>query len=157
MKVKSLCRVQLLATPWTAAYQAPPPMGFSRQEYWSGVPLPSPSYIPSKVLTTLCGVSMTISIPACFTVVAQYLPPHKVRDRFSLVFPEHYWWRGFQSTKNTVLNLQPPQIYLQSDNLLVYFENSIEISAFGQDSNLNLLLSFPIVSNLTTEVIYFFF
>ena len=34
-------RVRLLATPWTAAYQAPPSMGFSRQEYWSGVPLPS--------------------------------------------------------------------------------------------------------------------
>ena len=42
VKVKSLSRVRLLATPWTAAYQAPLPMGFSRQEYWSGVPLPSP-------------------------------------------------------------------------------------------------------------------
>ena len=42
MKVKSFSRVPLLATPWTAAYQAPPSMGFSRQEYWSGVPLPSP-------------------------------------------------------------------------------------------------------------------
>ena len=42
VKVKSLSRVRLLATPWTAAYQAPPTMGFSRQEYWSGVPLPSP-------------------------------------------------------------------------------------------------------------------
>ena len=42
VKVKSLSRVWLLATPWTAAYQAPPPMGFSRQEYWSGVPSPSP-------------------------------------------------------------------------------------------------------------------
>ena len=41
MKVKSLSRIGLLATPWTAAYQAPPSMGFSRQEYWSGVPLPS--------------------------------------------------------------------------------------------------------------------
>ena len=41
-KVKSLNHVQLLVTPWTAAYQAPPSMGFSRQEYWSGVPLPSP-------------------------------------------------------------------------------------------------------------------
>ena len=39
VKGKSLSRVRLLATPWTAAYQAPPPMGFSRQEYWSGVPL----------------------------------------------------------------------------------------------------------------------
>ena len=42
VKVKLLSRVWLLATPWTAAYQAPPSMGFSRQECWSGVPLPSP-------------------------------------------------------------------------------------------------------------------
>ena len=42
VKVKSLSCVRILATPWTAAYQAPPSMGFSRQEYWSGVPLPSP-------------------------------------------------------------------------------------------------------------------
>ena len=41
VKVKSLSRAWLFATPWTAAYQAPPSMGFSRQEYWSGVPLPS--------------------------------------------------------------------------------------------------------------------
>src|SRR5574339_305353 len=42
MKVKSLSHVQLLATPRTAAYHAPPSMGFSRQEYWNGLPLPSP-------------------------------------------------------------------------------------------------------------------
>ena len=41
MKVKSLSLVRLLATPWTVAYQAPPSMGFFRQEYWSGVPSPS--------------------------------------------------------------------------------------------------------------------
>ena len=41
VKVKSLSRVWLFATPWTAAYQAPPSVGFSRQEYWNGVPLPS--------------------------------------------------------------------------------------------------------------------
>ena len=43
VKVKSLSRVRLFAIPWTTAYQAPPSMGFSRQEYWSGVPLPSPN------------------------------------------------------------------------------------------------------------------
>ena len=43
VKVKLLSHIRLLATPWTTAYQAPPSMGFSRQEYWSGVPLPSPS------------------------------------------------------------------------------------------------------------------
>ena len=47
VKVKSLSHVWLLATPWTAAHQAPPSMGFSRQEYWSGVPLPSPSHLGS--------------------------------------------------------------------------------------------------------------
>ena len=50
VKVKSLSRVQLLATPWTTAYQAPPSMGFSRQEYWSGGPLPSPLSTPNPLL-----------------------------------------------------------------------------------------------------------
>ena len=51
VKVKLLSRVQLLVTPWTTAYQAPPSMGFSRQEYWIGVPLPSlrPSTIVSCI------------------------------------------------------------------------------------------------------------
>ena len=47
MKVKSLSHVRLLATSWTAAYQAPLSMGFSRQEYWSGVPSPSPEEMSS--------------------------------------------------------------------------------------------------------------
>ena len=42
MKVKSLSHVRLFATPWTIAYQTPQSMEFSRQEYWSGLPLPSP-------------------------------------------------------------------------------------------------------------------
>ena len=42
-----------LATPWTAAYQAPPSMGFSRQEYWSGVPLPSPSLFLKSTVNVL--------------------------------------------------------------------------------------------------------
>ena len=50
VKVKLLSCIRLLATSWTAAYQAPPSMGFSRQEYWSGVPLPSPQGSPIWVL-----------------------------------------------------------------------------------------------------------
>ena len=46
---ESLNCVRLLATPWTAAYKAPPSMGFSRQEYWSGVPLPSPIFSLDRV------------------------------------------------------------------------------------------------------------
>ena len=45
-EVKLLSRVRLFATPWTVAHQAPPSMGFSRQEYWSGLPFPSPGDIP---------------------------------------------------------------------------------------------------------------
>ena len=46
MKVKLLNRVQLFATLWTVAYQAPPSMGSSRQEYWSGLPFPFPGDLP---------------------------------------------------------------------------------------------------------------
>ena len=45
-KVKSLSRARLFPTPWTAAYQAPLSMGFSRQGYWSGLPFPSPGDLP---------------------------------------------------------------------------------------------------------------
>ena len=47
MKVNSLSHVRLFATPWTVAYQAPLPMGFSRQKYWSGLPFPSPGDLPN--------------------------------------------------------------------------------------------------------------
>ena len=46
VKVKLLSHVRLFATPWTVAYQVPPSMGFSRQEYWCGLPLPSPGDLP---------------------------------------------------------------------------------------------------------------
>ena len=52
VKVKSLSYVGLFATPWTAAHQAPPSMGFSRREYWSGVPLPS-----LHTYTTMCKIA----------------------------------------------------------------------------------------------------
>ena len=51
--MKLLSWVRLLATPWTTAYQAPPSMGFARQEYWSGVPLPSPSVFPTQCYSQL--------------------------------------------------------------------------------------------------------
>ena len=72
--MKSLSRVQLLATPWTAAHQASPSMGFSRQEYWSEVPLPPPWSLlvqckcgESKAL--LCFVQYYILIPGMVLTV----------------------------------------------------------------------------------------
>ena len=61
MKMKSLNCVRLLATPWTAVYQAPPSMGFSRQKYWSGVPLPFP-IIPKGAVIPVC-------IPFCEVII----------------------------------------------------------------------------------------
>ena len=78
VKGKSLSHVWLFGTPWTAAYQAPPSMGFSTQEYWSRVPLPSPVYSskeaqitsvclfnssPSMILITLCFENKDIIFP----------------------------------------------------------------------------------------------
>ena len=54
LKMKSLSRVWLFATPWTAAYQTPPSMGFSSQEYWSGVPLPSPGLFATVPIKRKC-------------------------------------------------------------------------------------------------------
>ena len=53
VKMKSLSRVWLSVTPWTAAYQAPPSMGFSRQEYWSGVPSPSPDMTLGSIISNI--------------------------------------------------------------------------------------------------------
>ena len=52
-KGKSLSRVRLFATPWTAAYQAPPSMGFSKQKYWSGVPSPPPKFLIAAAAKSL--------------------------------------------------------------------------------------------------------
>ena len=79
-----------LATPWTAAYQAPPPMGFSRQEYWSGVPLPSlglPLGQPFPLLTSLSNLNndRMISVrfqgkPFNITVIQVYAPTSNAED-----------------------------------------------------------------------------
>ena len=65
VKVKSLSRVRLLGTPWTAAYQAPLAMEFSRQEYWSGVPLPSPS-VPLFLSNLNCSSILLLTNDALF-------------------------------------------------------------------------------------------
>ena len=81
VKVKSLSRVQLLATPWTAAHQAPPSMGFSSQEYWSGLPLPSPSYVPShlqKLFFLL--VSQDAVSSSCLSAVSEIKDSHYSED-----------------------------------------------------------------------------
>ena len=68
VKVKSLSRVRLFATAWTAVHQAPPPMGFSRQEYWSGVPVPSPWTRATHWEMPESGIQRLFSSPLCYVI-----------------------------------------------------------------------------------------
>ena len=60
----SLSRVRLFATPWTVAYQAPQSMGFSRQEYWSGLPFPSPADLPNPGIEPGSPALQTDALPS---------------------------------------------------------------------------------------------
>ena len=64
IEVKSLSHVQLFAAPWTVAYQAPPSMGFSRQEYWSGLPFPSPGDLPNPGIEPRSPALQTDALPS---------------------------------------------------------------------------------------------
>ena len=64
MKVKSLSRVQLFVTTWTVAYQDPPSMGFSRQEYWSVVPFPSPGDLSNPEIEPRSPVLQAYALPS---------------------------------------------------------------------------------------------
>ena len=94
MKVKSFSRVRLFSTPWTAAHQAPPSMGFSRQEYWSRVPSPSRGVNFWRV--GLCVSEQVYFSPLeyfLFCFVLRYRPKiivlAFVRDEFHCVLPPH--------------------------------------------------------------------
>ena len=109
MKVKSFSPVRLLATPWTAAYQARPSMGFSRQEYWSGLALPSPKThlrLGKKMMTKLDSMlkSRDVTLPTKICLVKAMVYPcvmygceswtikkvdHQRFDAFELWRPNH--------------------------------------------------------------------
>ena len=97
VKVKSLSCVQLYATPWTAAYQAPLSMGVSRQEYWSGLPLPSPIRLPTSHICWWIEFTCTELLwkhPAhrkhCLNV-CHYYYKHLIQVTIILGFPVAEW------------------------------------------------------------------
>ena len=95
MKVKSLSRVQLLATPWSAAYQAPPSMGFSRQECWSGVPLPSPKFIAKYfiivgAIVNSAAMNNDIHVSFSILVFSGYMPRRDIVRSYGGFIPSFY-------------------------------------------------------------------
>ena len=83
VKVKSLSSVRLLVTPWTVTHQAPPSMGFSRQEYWSALPLPSPERLLLLLLSHFSRVRL-LDTP---WTAAYHVPP-------SMGFSRQEYWSG---------------------------------------------------------------
>ena len=125
VKVKSLSRVWLLATPWTAAHQAPLSMGFSRQEYWSGVPLPSPNIVYSlwqtrrkTILITMANIYWTLSAKKC-TKCFPYTPSYDNNDKLNAA-GIYTTWRSltlniqrnsqYKSAKNQSITLWLPKV-----------------------------------------------
>ena len=96
VKVKSLSRVWLFATPWTSAYQAPPSMGFSRQEYWTGLPLPSPM----------------VSLICSFWIVSAY-ESTSVCMHYGFFNPFSCWWTFEVFPCVAMMNKAARSIYVQ--------------------------------------------
>ena len=99
-RVKWLSRVWLFATPWTAAYQAPPSIGFSRQEYWSGVPLPSPE---SKARWFLLGVMPLFLGEGMTTTYNIKTTENLIRGNLLISqIPEKEEWNSIQSWRTVI-------------------------------------------------------
>ena len=98
--MKSLSCVRLFATPWTVAHQAPLPMGFSRQEYWSGLPFPSPGDLPDPEIKprspALQADTLTSEPPGkpqdkCYSLFCNFLPLYEWKD----VTPLKWTYAGY--------------------------------------------------------------
>ena len=110
VKVKSLSPVGLLAAPWTAAHEAPPPMGFPRQECWSGVPSPSPMHESESEVAQSCP---TLSGPMDCN------PPGSSAHRISQARVLEWGAIAFSEPQGTLLSISylfpaSPQIYSPS-------------------------------------------
>ena len=78
MKVKLLSRVQIFATPWIVAYLAPPSLGFSKQEYWSGLPFPSPGDLPNSGIEPRSPAFQADALPS--------EPPGKPKEYIKVIY-----------------------------------------------------------------------
>ena len=94
VKVKSLSRAWLLVTPWTAAHQAPPSVGVSRQEYWSGLPLPSPKLMLQRFIESISSVQFSCSVLSVCDPMDCSPPGLPVNHQFLEFTQIHVHWVG---------------------------------------------------------------
>ena len=92
VKVKSLSHVRFIMTPWTIAHQAPLPMGFSRQECWSGAPSPSPYLMMRRVLSLFCCNAADSESPGCYYLVCfSLVTSYRSYMGFKLRGNDYFW------------------------------------------------------------------
>ena len=134
MKAKSLGSVLLLATPWTAAYQAPPPMGFSRQEYWSGVPLPSLKEGIDMAIKhmKICSISRVLQFSR--SVVSDSLQPHGLQHAS---FPVHHQLPESTQTMS-IESVMPSNHLILCHPLLLLLSIFPNIRVFSNESALHI-------------------
>ena len=129
VKVKLLSRDWLIATPWNAAHQAPPSMGFSRQEYWSSLPLPSPSsgpsnhqyFLPLWMCLFWAFHTSGIILFSGFIHVVAYIMLHLIDEHYSNIGT--YYMVFIHSTVNLYTNI--PSTIIHSSQKV---ENNLNIS-----------------------------
>ena len=132
-KVKSLSRVQLFVTPWTAAYQAPPSMGYSRQEYWSGVPLPSPSiYVSIRYLFFSFWPTSLRIIGSGFICLV------RTDSNISLFMAEEYFTMGFPDG-SVVKNLPAMQEMQEPQEMRVWSLGGEDLLEEGMATHSSIL------------------
>ena len=153
VKVKTLSRVWLFATPWTTAYQAPLSMGFSRQEYWSGVPLPSPRW---KTVFLKMVLQLPLNFPLWHLAENAANMPCSVLNQWLLLFA-HFGAPQEpirQYTPDWQKDLEPPNIIIECHHQFIsdymYWEkfwlpDSMEKSQYTREEK---LLSQQITSTL---------
>ena len=124
VKVKSLRRVPLLATPWTAAYQAPPSMGFSMQEYWSGLPLPSPNWDYQRPFPWQQDGDKTLTIVLT-----------KQSQEFSTIFYLVSWKNAYLLVKMRTTKFRQSNTQCLFDQVVRHFSNRL-LSTFLQDKTI---------------------
>ena len=165
MKVKKWSRsvIWLFATPWTITYQAPPSMGFSRQECWTGLPFPSPGYLPDPGIEPGSPALQAEALPS--------EPPGKPNKK-PVLCPENQYYLGNKShcsswKEKTPTNLSVILILIHSFTCVVHFQglresalsvkvlveaSSLTYDQNGESTSFDRKLHFLLLKTVTTVI-----
>ena len=147
MKVKSLSRIWLFVTPWTVVHQAPPSIEFSRQEYWSGLPFPSPRDLPGPGIVEInltwvfCNLVAESNLPDTYFILSLRMNSIMLQSSVQFtgsVMSNSLWPHGLQHARPPCPS-PTPGIYSNSCPLSRWCHPTISSSVFPFSSHLQSL------------------